>query len=252
LAALAPTPLIVEPFAGSAAVSVGAIIEGLAERALLCERDPAVAAIWRVILSPDAPTLCHRLGQLDYAVDSVYRLLIDRSTDPVAVAMRSILHNRLSFGGSFRPAKPEILAKRVNGPMQRLWCPESLSRRIDAIHQERQRIDLRVGNGVEIITALDLPAWATLYADPPYVAMGRKFYGHWQVAPADVFGIARRFGDRFLISYDDDPAIRALCRTHGWHARTITLRNCRSSPSPELLITPSARRLSAMPAGAPA
>jgi DNA adenine methylase len=234
---LSPTMLIVEPFAGSAAVSVGAIIEGYAERALLCECDPAVEVIWRIMLSTEAAELCRRLREIDFSVNSVHRLLIDRSTDGVAVALRNILHNRLSFGGSFKPARPELLAKRVDGPLRRLWCPESLSRRIDAINQERGRFDLRVGDGVTIVKAESLPASAVLYADPPYRAMGRKFYGHWQVDPPSVFDLANRFGTRFLISYDDDPDVRQLCLAHRWYPRRIALRNCRSGQSRELLIS---------------
>jgi DNA adenine methylase len=195
------------------------------------------------MLSPEAPELCRRLRCVEFTVESVYRLLMDGSSDGVVVAVRSILHNRLSFGGTFKPAKPEFLAKRVNGPLRRLWCPESLARRIDAINQESGRFDLRIGNGIEIVKAEMLPTGAVLYADPPYVAMGRKFYDHWQVDPAHVFDLAARFGTRFLVSYDDDPAVRNLCRAHRWHARKITLRNCRSGQSPELLIGAKPSRL---------
>lgn len=54
LAAHYPAPVhrtVVEPFAGSAAYAVRAMVEGVADRAVLCDRDPRIVDIWMRLLA---------------------------------------------------------------------------------------------------------------------------------------------------------------------------------------------------------
>src|SRR5947208_13379421 len=55
LASLPRKPSVfVEPFAGGGIASLTAVMEGLADRAIMAELDSGVASVWKVVLSDDS------------------------------------------------------------------------------------------------------------------------------------------------------------------------------------------------------
>jgi DNA adenine methylase len=96
--------LLIEPFAGSAAVSLAALGEGLVEQIELCELDAHIAAVWRVMLSSDARALAERVRSFEFNDDAVRRVLASSPPDRVELAFRVLLRNRVSRGGIYGAA----------------------------------------------------------------------------------------------------------------------------------------------------
>src|SRR5436309_14675935 len=56
-----PVDRLVEPFGGSAIISLTAINEGLTKAAIILERDPSVASVWASMLNGEATWLCRKI-----------------------------------------------------------------------------------------------------------------------------------------------------------------------------------------------
>lgn len=133
-------PVVIEPFAGSAAYSMR-YIEHL-DRVILVEKDPAVVELWHRVIGMT-------LEDLD-ALDA--QLLLERTSDPLLAASggSTSLHGTLS--GRSRQITPR---------MRKSWPP--VKRRIARALPHLAKVEIIHGSYDE---APDLEA--TYFVDPPY------------------------------------------------------------------------------------
>ena len=81
---LAQTPrpnLLIEPFAGGGIVSLTAVAEDLVDNALLVEKDPMVAAVWKTLLDGNAEWLAQRILDFDLSIDNCQAALAVADVD---------------------------------------------------------------------------------------------------------------------------------------------------------------------------
>ena len=86
----APHPRIVEPFAGGGIVSLTAVMEGLARRALMVELDPDVAAFWRAALE-HGDALMGRVRDFTLSREEVERLANQTPRDEIERGFRTLV-----------------------------------------------------------------------------------------------------------------------------------------------------------------
>src|SRR5437660_185858 len=89
-----PTKLFIEPFCGGASVSLAVAELKLVPNVLIIERDPSVAAVWRVIFEGDSDRLVRRIRKFKVSRAAVVDVLTDDTSEDVAVAFRCLLRNR--------------------------------------------------------------------------------------------------------------------------------------------------------------
>lgn len=231
---------IIESFCGGGIVSLTAVAERLAERATMVELDEQVAAVWEAILSKDCDWLIQEIGKFHPTVDSVAAKLSERASTTRERAFQTIIKNRTYHGGILAAGSAPLKYGENGRGITSRWYPETLQRRIVAIHQMRERITFIQGDGCEImLNHADSPD-TVHFIDPPYTApgkrAGRRLYTHFTLNHEELFRISTKVSGDILMTYDNDVGALELARTHGFQTRVISMQNTHLAKMSELLI----------------
>lgn len=233
--------LLVEPFAGGGIVSLTAVMESLAERAIMVELDRDVSAFWRAAIGQGA-ALAERVLSFDVTADSVTALASTPPADVLEHGFRTLVLNRTRRGGILAPgAALTKNGENGNGVGSR-WYPETLARRIEAISACRDRIAFYEGDGVAFLESLAHVGDICWFIDPPYTASGGKRAGSRLYACAEVphrriFEALADSPADFLMTYDCSKEIEELAAEHRFSVARVEMKNGHHALIPELIIT---------------
>ncbi len=242
LATGAPHQLIVEPFAGGAVVSLTAVMEGLAKRAIMVERDPDVAAFWFAALKY-GDALMARVRDFTPTREAVERMANQAPADTIERGFRTLVLNRTRRGGVLAPGAALIKRGENGNGVASRWYPDTLIERLRAIQQHADQITFREGDGVrELRDMAGDDAGARFFIDPPYTAGGGKragarLYAHHTVDHAALFSTLAESGVNFMMTYDYSDEIVVLVRRHSFHAETVTMKNSHYKSVKESILT---------------
>mgnify|MGYP001610994736 CR=1 FL=1 len=227
---------LLEPFAGGGIVGLTAAFEGLVDTVTLVELDDDVTAVWRTILSPNAPQLAEAVLSFDFSPQAVEQVL---STPPETLqdqAFRTLLVNRVHYGGIIAPgASPVKFGENGKGIASR-WYPRTLYRRILAIAAIRDRMRFIHGDGLDLMQAYADDTATVCFIDPPYTVAGRRLYKHSDIDHDGLFRLADRMVGDFLITYDNTLEIRGLAERHGMYTELVPMKTTKHECMMELLI----------------
>ena len=232
--------LFVEPFAGGAIASLTAVMEGLADRASLCEKDPDIAHLWRCILDhPDQ--LAERVETFRPTRDNVRVALVETTGSNVDAAFNTLVRNRISRGGILAKGA-SIMKEGENGAgVASRWYAKTLATRIRAIGAYAHRFDFFEGDGVNLIDLNKDNLKAAFFIDPPYTAAGkragRRLYNHYDVNHKDLFERMATANAPFMMTYDESAEIIRMAREHGFRMAKVPMKNTHHDVLYELLIT---------------
>ena len=234
--------ILIEPFAGGGIVSLTAVMEDLAPRCLMIERDRDVAAFWRGALRHGAE-LAGRVRGFAPTRERVREL--ERAPPDCAAghAFRTLVLNRTRNSGIMAPGAALIRNGENGKGIASRWYPDTLARRLAAITAHAGRIDFREGDAMALLAPL-LDAYgrgAAVFVDPPYTAGGKRagarLYSHSEIDHARLFAILADSRANFLMTYDRAPEIARLVARHGFHAAEVRMKNAHHDRIPELAIT---------------
>ena len=238
--------ILIEPFAGGATVSLTAVMEELASRAVMMEIDRDVAAFWRAALEHGAE-LRDRVRRFEPTMERV-RELERLPPEPETLAehgFRTLVLNRTRHRGILAPGASFLRrGEKGRGVLSR-WYPEILAERLAEIEKYANLIEFRKCNGERELPIL-LRKWGrktAAFVDPPYTAQGGKragarLYAHSNIDHSRLFSMLAEHGSNFLMTYDAAPEIVDLVRRHGFHAVRLSMKNAHHKRLPELVITP--------------
>lgn len=233
--------VFVEPFAGGGIIGLTVAMEGLAERVVLVERDPNVAAVWQVILQGDAEALVHRIVTFRMSRDRVVAELSRESDSVDQRAFQTILRNRVQRGGIMAPGASLVKNGEKGRGLVSRWYPETLARRIRNIAEHRNRIEFIEGDAFEIMPRFLNRATAAFFVDPPYTAGGKsagsRLYLHNTIDHARLFQMMSRAEGCGMLTYDDAPEPRALADRYGFVVEEVPMTNTHHATMIELVIT---------------
>ncbi len=237
----APVPLFVEPFAGGGIASLTAVMEGLAGRAVMVERDRDVAAFWRAALEHGS-ALAARIRDFQPTRTNIERLASRPPRDAVEHGFRTLVVNRMRRGGVLAPGAAFLKSGENGKGLASRWYPETLCSRVDEISRHRDRLAFYEGDGLGLFEALAARGGAAFFLDPPYTAKGGKragarLYRHSALEHERLFRIASESRANFLMTYDCSDEVASLVRRYGFPAATVAMKNGHHAKIPELVVT---------------
>ena len=232
--------VFVEPFAGGGIASLTAVMEGYAERAVLCEIDPDIANLWQRMLD-DAAALARRVEGFEATPENVSAVFEDAGNSGMDAAFRTLLHNRVSRGGIMAKGA-SVMKQGENGQgIASRWYAATLAARIRAIGKFADRFEFVQGDGANIVDSYSENAAAVFFIDPPYTAAGkragRRLYTYNEVDHEDLFARMSRVRGAFMMTYDESPEVVEMAARRGFHLAKVPMKNTHHAVMYELLIT---------------
>ena len=234
--------LLVEPFAGGAIVSLTAVMEGLAERCLMSEIDPEVAAFWQAALW-HSEELIERVQAFNPTRESVAALNDSAPEGVVARGFRTLVLNRTRRGGILANGASLTRVGEAGKGVTSRWYPDTITKRLRAIASHSDRIEFRETDGLELLGQFtaDSHSQTAIFLDPPYTAAGKaagkRLYNHSEVDHPGIFTRLAQSEVDFLMTYDQSPEIIELTHRHGLHVERVNMKNTHHAQIWELLIT---------------
>ena len=232
--------VLIEPFAGGAIIGLTAAFEQLADRVILVECDDQVAAVWNTILSEDNEWLAQRILSFELTRENVLVELAKSTSSTRQFAFQAILKNRTFHGGIMAPGSSLIKHGENGKGLASRWYPGTLARRIRSIAHVRRRISFIQGDGLDVIGKYAEQQRTAFFIDPPYTAGGKKagtrLYVHYELNHDGLFRVVQQVVGDVLMTYDYAEEVLLLAARHGFHTRTVTMKNTHHTRMTELLI----------------
>lgn len=236
--------LLVEPFAGGGIISLTAVAEDLVDNALLVEKDPMVAAVWRTILEGNAEWLAQRILNFDLSIENCQAVLGGTDIELREEGFRTILRNRINHGGILA-AGSGMLKKGEGGKgIASRWYPETLAKRIRAIDALRHRLTFIEGDGMDVMEVHKAEPETAYFIDPPYTAgtkgkrAGSRLYAHSQLDHNRLFDLAANVRGDFLMTYDDDAEVIGMAEQRQFNICKVPMKGTHHRETMELVIMP--------------
>ncbi len=234
--------VFVEPFAGGAVASLTAVMEGLADRAALCEIDPDIARLWRCIIG-ESERLAEMVEGFDATPDNVRAALAETSEDEARAAFKTLVRNRVNRGGILAKGASAMRAGENGNGVASRWYAKTLAARIRAIGRFAHRLDVLQGDGMSLIAHYRDNRSAAFFVDPPYTAAGkragRRLYDHNEIDHEALFQSMAAVKGPFMMTYDQNAEVIGLARRHGFCLAKVPMKNTHHDTAYELLITSS-------------
>jgi DNA adenine methylase len=240
----------IEPFAGGGIIGLTVAFEQLAGHVLLVEIDEQVGALWQALIEDECGEwLAEQIERFALSSDNVQRLLSQTDLPLAQRALQTIIHNRVSRGGILAKGAGLVKYGENGKGLASRWYPQTLSKRLRAIHQIRQRLSFVWGDGMKIIEQYLHRADVIFFIDPPYTAAGHgknaghRLYNHAIINHAYLFELMEHAQGDFLMTYDNHPEIYQMATRHGFEAKAVAMKNTHHARMTELLISRDLRWL---------
>lgn len=209
-----------EPYAGSAALSLGLLQQDIVSRATLVERDPLLFSFWETVFRhPYA--LIDRLIDLPITIETwqafqKYRSATDLSEYPlIEMGLAGLFFNRTNFSGILKGGPIGGVKQESQYKIDCRLNKDRLIEQIIELSQLHSKIDVVYDDALEFLGRIRTELKnqeCFLYIDPPYYEKGRSLYRYWYV-DADHKKLAKyltRCDLPWLASYDNHPSIRKI------------------------------------------
>ena len=232
--------VLIEPFAGGGIASLTAVMDGLVERAVLCERDPQIANFWFCMLE-SGEELASRVERFAPTAESVNAVLASDAASRMDLAFQTLLRNRVSRGGILaKGASVMKQGENGNGIASR-WYPRTIAERIRAIASIAGQLQFFQGDGVSLINLCQLDASAGFFVDPPYTAAGKRagsrLYTYTEIDHQDLFRRMSVVHGAFMMTYDENQEVVDMARHWNFHVAKVPMKNTHHAVQYELLVT---------------
>lgn len=229
--------ILVEPFLGGGSVSLSAVMENLATKAVMSELDSDVASVWKTILSDDCIWLIGRIRGFKFDIDTVTDVLERVPGTEKEKAFRTIVKNRASHGGILASGSGLMKRGESGRGIGSRWYPETLCRRINDIYSFRDRFEFHEMDAFGIIEQYRLNPGVCFFIDPPYTSAGRRLYNLGCVDNDRLFHLVSEIKGHYLMTYDDCDYVRGLADKYGLAVTEVPMRTNHMVQKCELVIS---------------
>lgn len=212
------------------------------DHAVLCEIDPGVAAVWKVVFSESFEELCNKITNFKIDRDRVIEVVEREPASLLDRAFQTIVRNRTFRGGILARGASLIKSGENGRGISSRWYPETLVRRICVLNRLSDRITFIEGNGMEILGQFAEDESAFIFVDPPYTAgrgkrAGSRLYAYSELDHKAVFETLALGRAAFMMTYDDDIEVLQMSKRNGFVLQHVGMKNAHHRCMSELLIT---------------
>lgn len=236
-----PVDLLVEPFAGGGIVSLTAVMDNLAQHAIMVELDRDISSFWRTALEyPEE--IIQRIRTFTPTRADVERIALKLPETVQDQGFRTLVLNRTRRGGILASGSSYIRRGENNGGICSRWYPDTLIFRLKSISEHSDRLRFYEGDGLRKLESLCSQKGAAFFVDPPYTADGGKragtrLYTHNSVDHERIFSILADSNANFLMTYDSSPKVRELVNRYDFDAVSVEMKTANHKRMTELVIT---------------
>lgn len=175
------THTLYSAFSGGASFELALLESNTIERLVLNDKDYGIYSLWwSIIYAPF--TLIERIKNETPSSKDYYKAQYHLANDGRGLTMSdaawyTLIVNRLAFSGI---AKANHMGGK-NGSTDKMlsrWNPATLIKRIEAVHQLADRIEIHCEDATDFIKEA---YWSsqTIFIDPPYIENGKFLYNHY-------------------------------------------------------------------------
>lgn len=208
---------IVEPYAGSAAVSLGLLDFGLTPHVTLLERDPLLYAFWTCVFERPGELIV-RFQEMEISVATwttlqpLLKLDKPDRTRLLDMGVAGLFFNRANFSGILNGGP---IGGKFQKSAYKIDCrtrKDDLIGRILALAMLADRVDVRFGDAVALVDEMAKTTNNFFYLDPPYFNKGELLYRHfYRLRQHKQLATALAAADfSWLLSYDEHHVIEFL------------------------------------------
>lgn len=208
----------IEPYAGSASVTLGLLENNIVQEAILGEQDPLLFAFWEAVFR-HTDELIERFLDLPITLDSWHKLrpaLTAKSPyetkDFVGFALAGLFFNRANFSGILNGGPIGGMKQASEYKIDCRTNKDEIVCRILAISTLADRVNVYLGDAIDLIKKRKNRKTDFIYADPPYYLQGESLYRYFYRL-GDHKRLAQILEDtqsKWLLSYDDHHVIEFL------------------------------------------
>lgn len=207
----------VEPFVGGAAVAIGLLSRGIADRAVIGDIDPAVAAFWRGVFFHNEEFV-DRVRECAVTIDAWHghwqTLNAESVNDDLQLGFSAFFLNRTNYSGILRARPIGGLEQTGDWRLDCRFNKEDLVRRIKKLDRFSDRVDVFEGSACDLLDGLPENDVDDLfvYADPPYLMKSADLYLDETAFDTHV-RLAAKLRSMFrywIVSYDRDSRVGSV------------------------------------------
>lgn len=176
-------PELIEPFAGSAIVSLSLLDAGAIERVTLIERDPLVYSLWKAVFC-HLDELLERFWSLPITLETwkslrpTLKIAEPNKANIVDLALACLFFNRANFSGILAAGPIGGMEQRSKYAIDCRTNKDEITVRLLAAAAFSENVDVKFGDALAILPKLGLNSNKILYVDPPYFEKGELLYRH--------------------------------------------------------------------------
>ncbi len=237
----------VEPYAGSAIVSIQLLQQNRVETATIIEKDILIYAFWESVF--------HHTNELLQCIETLpmtietwhkfqpYRQAMRLDEFPtVDLGLACLFYNRANFSGILKANPLGGLRQSSDYKIDCRFNRQRIIALIERISLLRERIVICHGDAMEYLNRgyrHEIRQNHFLYIDPPYYDKGKSLYRHWYTHH-DHLALAKfltHCDTPWLASSDNHEAIRMAYNQNNLGARYFDYTISKYRKTPELLIS---------------
>lgn len=235
---------IVEPYSGSAAISLYALNTELCERAVLIERDPLVFAFWYSVFN-ETEALLESIRTTEVSMDTWHRLQPLRELQApdmgriVELGFAGLFFNRSNYSGMIGAKPIGGLSQSSNYKIDCRFNRDDLIKKVSHLSRLARRVEVVFGDALSWIGQQPYSSDRIYYVDPPYFDQGKKLYRHfYNVADhLDLYEVLASLENTWFLSYDKHHVIEKLYEDFNFVSMDFRYSSRMPKFGSELLIT---------------
>lgn len=235
---------VVEPYAGSAAVSIGLLNSGIIPKATLVERDPLVFSFWSALLE-HTDELIERFINLPITIKTWHKfrplMSVDKPTkgNVVDLGLAGLFFNRANFSGILNAGPIGGMQQASEYTIDCRTNKDEIVIRLLSVATLANKLTIHFGDAIKFIEKYRHRDDCLFYIDPPYFVKGELLYRHhYKLGEHKALAkslAAAKFP--WFLSYDDHHVIEFLYED--FYLRRIKFQYSAHSPKnhEELLVS---------------
>lgn len=206
-----------EPYAGSAAVSIGLVASGAVPKATILERDPLIYAFWKSVFN-HTDELIVNFQDLPITLETWHEfqkfLKVQDASDArtVDLGLAGLFFNRANFSGILNGGPIGGKEQKSQYTIDCRTNKDDIIARILAIAAFADKFEVLNGDALDLIVKQKKRSQCFFYIDPPYFNKGESLYRYYY-RHGDHKRLAAALKDaqfKWVLSYDVHHVIEFL------------------------------------------